>query len=125
MVPDGIGTALSSKHTWTISLNPQRYSPYLACLQINHAPWVLSHFAKDEQGGVMSSIKSDTLRTTRFPLPPFKEMMVIESSLKAISHEIEIKNTLFRKLKFLKTGLMQDLLTGRKRVTGLCEIVSG
>jgi type I restriction enzyme S subunit len=119
VVPDDIGTALSSKHTWTISLNPQIYSPYLACLQINHAPWVLSYFAKDEQGGIMSSIKSDTLRATRLPVPPFKEMLVIEGRLKAISHELELKNTLFRKLKFLKTALMQDLLTGRKRVTGL------
>jgi len=30
LVPEDIGQALSSKHTWTISLNQNTYSPYLA-----------------------------------------------------------------------------------------------
>jgi type I restriction enzyme, S subunit len=119
VVPDDIGTALSSKHTWTISLNQRVYSPYLACLQINYAPWVLSHFAKDEQGGIMSAIKSDTLRSTLLPVPPFKEMITIEEILKAISAEIKLESALLHKLNSLKTALMQDLLTGKKRVTAL------
>jgi type I restriction enzyme S subunit len=119
VVPDNIGTALSSKHTWTISLNQNVYSPYLACLQINHAPWVLNHFGRDEQGGIMASIKSDTLRATLLPVPPPNEMKVIEASLKSLSAELETKVTTLAKLRALKTALMQDLLTGRKPVTAL------
>jgi type I restriction enzyme S subunit len=121
VVPDDIGVALSSKHTWTISLDQRVYSPYLACLQINHAPWVLSHFAKDEQGGIMSSIKSDTLRSTVFPVPPFEEMRVIERRMRAISADLQTTHMALLKLRALKTGLMQDLLTDNRRVTSLLQ----
>ena len=70
VVPDDIGEALSSKHVWTISLDKLRYSPYVACFQINHSPWVLNQFAQDEQGGIMASIRSETLRSTQLPVPP-------------------------------------------------------
>lgn len=119
VVPDDIGTALSSKHTWTITLDRRLYSSYLACLQINHAPWVLNHFAKDEQGGIMASIKSDTLRATLLPVPPLEEMNTIQTSLKSIAAELQVEATQLKKLRALKTGLMQDLLTGRKRVMSL------
>lgn len=124
VVPSDIGLALSSKHTWTISLDPEKYRPYLACIQINHAPWVLSHFAKDEQGGIMSSIKSDTLRSTVFPLPPFDEAIKIESRLRALDAELDVKKGLLNKLRHQKKALMQDLLTGRKLVTDLLEPVA-
>ena len=124
VVPRDIGLALSSKHTWTISLDPQRYRPYLACIQINHAPWVLSHFAKDVQGGIMSSIKSDTLRSTVLPVPPLEEAFRIECKLRALDADTEVKNGLLNKLRHQKTALMQDLLTGRKRVTDLLEPVA-
>jgi type I restriction enzyme, S subunit len=122
VVPDNIGFALSSKHTWSISLNQNIYSPYLACLQINYASWVLRHFTNDEQGGIMSSIKSDTIRTTRLPIPQPEEINQIEIRLKAISLEIETKYLLLNKLRALKTALMQDLLTGKKRVTPVVRV---
>jgi type I restriction enzyme, S subunit len=121
VVPDDIGLALSSKHTWTISLDRQQYSPYLACLQINYAPWVQRHFAQDQQGGIMAAIKSDTLRSTLLPVPPPDEMELIEQRIKAVSDVLESEAGTLRKLRRLKTGLMQDLLTGRKRVTPLLE----
>jgi type I restriction enzyme S subunit len=121
VVPDDIGIALSSKHTWTISLDQNVYSPYLACLQINYAPWVLRHFAKDEQGGIMAAIKSDTLRSTLLPVPPPEEMNIIEERIRGISSDLRSKIGILQKLCSLKTALMQDLLTGKKRVTPLLE----
>jgi type I restriction enzyme S subunit len=121
VVPNDIGPALSSKHTWTISLDPNKYRPYLACIQINHAPWVLAHFAKDEQGGIMSSIKSDTLRATLLPVPPLGEALEIEARLSAMDADLALKRVLLNKLKYQKIALMQDLLTGHKRVTALLE----
>lgn len=117
VVPESIGEALSSKHTWTLSLNQELYSPFLACLQINHSPWVHDHFARDEQGGIMASIRSETLRTTRLPAPPPPEMIRIEQVLRAATEDLrKIENTL-GKVALLKIGLMQDLLTGSRRVT--------
>ena len=121
VVPENIGEALSSKHVWTLSLNQDLYSPFLACLQINHSPWVHEHFARDEQGGIMASIRSETLRTTRLPTPPPPEMLRIEQILRAAANDLrKIENTM-GKMALLKNGLMQDLLTGNRRVTALLE----
>jgi len=123
LVPDDIGEALSSKHVWTISLDQSKYSPYVACLQVNHSPWVLNHFARDEQGGIMASIRSETLRSTLLPVPPQNEMQLIESHLQIFSTDLVEKENLLSKLRSLKTALMQDLLTGKVRVTPLLEKV--
>ena len=119
MVPDNIGEALSSKHVWTISFDEKVYSPYLACLQINYSPWVLNHFEKDMQGGIMASIRSETLRSTRLPVPPLEETRAIEDRIRAISTDLCANQALLRKLNSLKTALMQDLLTGKVPVTPL------
>src|SRR6185295_1081520 len=98
VVPDNIGEALSSKHVWTVSLNRALYSPYLACLQINYSPWVRNHFAQDEQGGIMASVRSETLRTTRLPVPSLPEMSRIEGVLRAIADDLWQNERLMGKL---------------------------
>jgi type I restriction enzyme S subunit len=121
VVPEGIGRALSSKHTWTITLDRARYSPLLAMFQVNHCEWVLRQFAKDEQGGIMSAIRSETLRTLMFPTPPIEEQVEIESRMQAVSSRIAAESAVVRKLRLQKLGLMDDLLTGRVRVTPLLD----
>jgi type I restriction enzyme S subunit len=119
VVPDDIGKALSSKHVWTISIDQAKYSPYVACFQINYSPWVLEHFGKDEQGGIMASIRAETLRSTRLPVPPRYELEQIECVLRSISADLVEKKLVSEKLCSLKVGLMHDLLTGERRVTSL------
>lgn len=116
VVPDSIGPALSSKHVWTITFDCERYSPRLACWQINHAPWVLRQLRRDEQGGVMSSIRSETLRNLLLPVPPPPELRLIEDALVTSTDSIAAEEKLLPKLIALKSGLMADLLAGRVRV---------
>lgn len=119
LVPKDIGKALSSKHTWTISLNQDAYSPYLAMLQINYSPWVLGHFARDQQGGTMAAIRSETLRSTWLPVPPREEQRLMEDRLRELSKRIDLENDSLSKRHAERAGLMDDLLTGRVRVTPL------
>lgn len=119
VVPDDIGRALSSKHTWTITLDRAKYSPLLAMLQVNYCEWVLRQFTKDEQGGIMSAIRSDTLRNLMLPTPSIGEQVEIESRMQAVSSRITAEAETLRKLCSAKSGLMDDLLTGRVRVTPL------
>jgi type I restriction enzyme S subunit len=121
LVPDDIEQALSSKHTWTITLDSEKYSPYLAMLQINYSPWVLRHFAKDQQGGTMAAIRSETLRSTLLPSPPRDEQRLIEERLREISKRIDLEEDAVEKMRLNKSALMDDLLTGRVRVTPLPE----
>ena len=119
LVPSGIGRALSSKHTWTITLDQSKYSPLLAMLQINYSLRILEQLARDEQGGIMSAIRSDTLRSLHFPVPPIKEQIEMAERMQAITSRINTESEVLRKLTCEKFGLMDDLLTGRVRVTSL------
>ncbi|MBS1074706.1 restriction endonuclease subunit S [Gluconobacter sp. Dm-73] len=119
LVPDDVGEALSSKHTWTISLDQARYSPYLAMLQVNYSDWVLRHFSKDQQGGTMSAIRSETIRSTQLPMPPRDEQESIEAILSELSVRLSEEETILQKYRLQKSGLMDDLLTGRTSVTPL------
>lgn len=119
LVPDDIGDALSSKHTWTISLDQAKYSPYLAMLQVNYCDWVLRHFSKDQQGGTMSAIRSETIRSTLLPVPPQAEQANIEAILLELANRLRDETAMLDKLRLQKSGLMDDLLTGRVPVTPL------
>ncbi|TWF56712.1 restriction endonuclease subunit S [Neorhizobium alkalisoli] len=119
LVPKDIGDALSSKHTWAISLDSDKYSPYLAMLQVNYSDWVLRHFSKDQQGGTMSAIRSDTIRSTRLPVPPREEQTAIESIVLELSERLREEEAILAKYRLQKSGLMNDLLTGRVSVTPL------
>ncbi|WP_081082932.1 restriction endonuclease subunit S [Burkholderia cepacia] len=113
VVPEGIGHALSSKHTWTITLDQELYSPYLAMLQVNYSPWVLEHFAKDQQGGTMAAIRSETLRSTLLPIPPREEQDLMEGRLRELSKRIDFEVEALAKMQAEKSGLMDDLLADR------------
>ena len=124
VVPEGVGEALSSKHVWTLTFDEGRYPAELACLQFNHAPWVLRHFARDEQGGIMAAIRSETLRSALLPVPSPVEARRIASVLTHISRRISEEVGATAKLKLLKAGLAEDLLTGRVRTTSLPEVAA-
>ena len=89
VVPESVGEALSSKHVWTLTLDPERYLPELACMQVNYSSWALAHFGGDEQGGIMSAIRSETLRSLRLPTPPMAEQRRIWAVLHAAAGRIE------------------------------------
>jgi type I restriction enzyme S subunit len=53
---------------------------------------------------------------------PLEEQQRIEERLRGTEDHERINRNQLNKLKLLKMGLMQDLLTGRKRVTPLLEL---
>ena len=116
-VPANIGEALSSKHVWTLTLDRSVCLPFLVCLQVNYSDWVLRHFAKDTQGGIMSAIRAETLRALLLPTPPIPEQIQIASILTAENERLASLRDELTKLRLLKSGLMDDLLRGRARVT--------
>lgn len=121
VAPADIGDAISTKHVWTITLNQERYSPTLMCMQINHASWVKRQFLRDSQGGIMSAISSSTLRSLLLPVPSPIEAKEIERILVTLHSRLTCAVENVAKLRLLKQGLMDDLLTGRVRVTPLLD----
>jgi len=117
VVPEGVGKALSSKHVWTITLDSEKYIPDLLCWQINFANWVEQQFKNESQGGVMDSISSRTLKRLIVPVPPMDEQVEIANVYRSLIKCIKEKQSKLSALEHLKKALMQDLLTGKVRVS--------
>ncbi|MCG8421621.1 MAG: restriction endonuclease subunit S [Proteobacteria bacterium] len=116
LVPDDLGPALSSKHVWALTFDRERYLPELASLQFNYAPWVQEHFRREEQGGTMSAIRSETLKSLLLPVPPMAEQRLIVRIVGDTSARLEAETVELGKRRRLRQSLIDDLLTGRRRL---------
>ncbi|RED17717.1 restriction endonuclease subunit S [Parasphingopyxis lamellibrachiae] len=121
LVPEGHGDLLSSKHLWTMTFDPAKVIPELVCWQLNLAPWVLSWFRQQSQGGIMDAIQSSTLKRLRLPCATLPEQEQILQRYHASSGSLAALRGDLAKLLLQKTGLMQDLLTGTVSVEPLLE----
>jgi type I restriction enzyme S subunit len=93
--------------------------------------WFLSsncgrtQFEKLNESGAKAGLNLPMIRSLRIPKMNIAECNQIARLLDENSKATLVWERELLKLRSLKTALMQDLLTGRKRVTGLCEMVSG
>lgn len=74
-----------------------------------------------EQGVTMKRINLGNLRRVEIALPPLREQAEIVSRINALRGMGDRNEAALQKLKLQKAGLMDDLLTGRVRVTPLLE----
>ena len=74
-----------------------------------------------EQGVTMKRINLGNLRRVEIALPSVPEQEMIAVRFGTIQKQIDFTSLELEKLQFEKSGLMDDLLTGRVRVTPLLE----
>lgn len=72
--------------------------------------------SKFSQVGTMGVINSKTLKSIVYPLPPLDEQIEINNIIDSIDDKINTERIKLLKLKDIKQGLMQQLLTGKVRV---------
>ena len=84
--------------------NSSRGRPYLERLSV---------------GGVQKNIKGSDVLCLLVPAPSPAEAIAIAERVESVEHDIDINHQLLMKLTLQKSGLMDDLLTGRTRVTPL------
>jgi len=70
------------------------------------------------QGGTMHHITKNDMEKRFIPLPPMEEQRNIAKVLNTWDKAIEKQTQLIEKLELRKKGLMQQLLTGKKRLPG-------
>ena len=68
------------------------------------------------QGSTRYNIAKTNLLNGRFPLPPLKEQEAIAEALTVMDDELEALTEQVSKLRMVKEGMMQDLLTGKVRL---------
>lgn len=72
-------------------------------------------------GGVQKNIKGSDVLCLPVPIPSPEEAIAIAECVESIENDIEGNEQLLTKLTLQKSGLMDDLLTGRVRVTPLLD----
>lgn len=70
------------------------------------------------EGSTISRLYNEIIRDTELLLPPYKEQVRIAEALSDIDALIENLEKLIEKKKNIKTGIMQELLTGKRRLPG-------
>ena len=78
--------------------------------------WFYGHIPMFVQGSVRDSLSFDGLCGMKFFIPSIEEQTAIAEVLQTADKEIELLKAKAEKLKEQKKGLMQQLLTGRKRL---------
>jgi len=89
---------------------------------ISASPYGKSFFIlASKQSTNLASINSTQLKAFPIPLPEFDEQLRIESLLNQKNDSINATSDMLQKLQSIKIALMQDILTGKKRVTPLLK----
>jgi type I restriction enzyme S subunit len=84
--------------------------------------WLMRHGATQTRllgetvGSTVGHLNLNDFRALEIPLPPLEEQSLISKCLESLNSEIEVQVEYLEKNRRLKTGLMQDLLTGKVRV---------
>ena len=78
---------------------------------------VIQRQINESLGATINQITNKDLASFKIPLPPSRlEQITIARTLSDMDTEIEKLETQLSKYKMLKTGMMQELLTGKKRL---------
>jgi len=71
------------------------------------------------EGGVQKNLRGSAINQMLFAFPTIEEQQRIVEAIESIESRINLEREALEKNKYTKTGLMQDLLTGKVRVTEL------
>ncbi|WP_163370117.1 restriction endonuclease subunit S [Endozoicomonas acroporae] len=114
-----IPICIHQNHVFRVRTDANKLRPFYL------AYWSASTFGKryfinsSKQTTNLASINSKQLHAYPIMVPPEHEQLAIEGRVASINQKIEIETAKKDKLKKQKSGLMNDLLTGKVRVTSL------
>jgi type I restriction enzyme S subunit len=74
------------------------------------------HATKNSVKATVDSLRLPTFKDFELPLPPLPEQTAIAAILTDMDTEITTLETRLAKTKALKTGMCQELLTGKTRL---------
>ena len=104
---------------YAITVDEKKLSPLFLLLYL-HTPLAISLFDLYASGSTIRSVPMSKMERLPVPLPPLPEQRRIASALSSIDNLISALDKLIEKKCAIKTGTMQELLGGKRRVKG-CE----
>lgn len=105
VVPEGIPTAINTKHLCCITLDQKRCLPEFLWASLRFHPGVL-HQLGATRGAVMPGLNMGLIRQAEIPLPPIEEQVrfvarkaAAERQMKAVTGNAKVLDTLFHSLQ--------------------------
>ena len=89
------------------------------CAYALKAPNIFWQITGRKTGTALRRIVLQDLKRIKIPLPPLQEQQKIAEIFSTMDKKLELEKKRKEKLEKIKKGLMNDLLTGRKRVKNL------
>ena len=116
-----VSVCLHQNHVFKVRPHTEKLaSDFLAA--VSASPYGKSFFMMaSKQSTNLASINSTQLKAFPIPLPDYQEQIRIQTQFNRLAEVLNGSAAELKKQRALKTALMQDLLTGRKRVTDLLE----
>ncbi|MGD6738802.1 restriction endonuclease subunit S [Photobacterium leiognathi subsp. mandapamensis] len=118
VVPDDADVGVMDSHLLRIQVDEKRVWSHFLSMQLRDSQDVKDQIRKMSQGGIMSGLNAAIVKSIRVPLPPLQEQQKIAAILTSVDDVIEKTQAQINKLKDLKTGMMQELLTRGVGVDG-------
>ena len=118
--PEQEGSIISS-NLMRLSINKKKASPVYLHRNIAFNTSIVSQLRVTSNSGGRDLVNGEILSKILFPWPSFEEQNRINSVIDGIDKTISILKQELVNQNQIKTGLMQDLLTGKVRVTPLLE----
>lgn len=87
----------------------------------SNAPYVTKQKATKGQGDAVVHITSEAIKTISINIPPIAEQRAIAEALSDVDGLIAALDKKIAKKRLLKQGAMQQLLTGKKRLSGFTD----
>ena len=115
VIPKGLGEAYVNQHIALVRLDQSRANPYWVG-QFLAGRAGQEQFYRHNDVGAKAGLNLPAIGSLCVLLPSLAEQFRIVSSLEAHDARIRTEEAYRDKLKLLKKGLMDDLLTGRVRV---------
>lgn len=116
-----IEPCIHQNHVFRVRTFPELLDPYFLAYFSGSSRGKAYFVKSSKQSTNLASINSTQLKAFEVPVPPFAEQSAIVDYLRSYKKRLELENRNMGKLKAQKTGLMDDLLTGRVRVRPLLK----
>lgn len=112
---------IMSSNMMRISIDVTKADPNFLRLNIVKHPGVRAQIRQTVNAGGREVANQQVLDALRFPWPTVNEQRRIVRAVAQQSEQIVRKEACLAKFRYVKAGLMHDLLTGKRRVTALIE----
>jgi type I restriction enzyme S subunit len=120
VVPDDIAPGIMDSHLIRLRFN-KTFVNLSFIKQYFSSSIIQKQLAALTVGGIMDGLSSKIIKQLVFIIPPLPEQQAVAEVLSDMDALIQAQEALIAKKKLIKQGVMQELLTGKRRLPGFVD----